>query len=239
MTKRFTDFIQDKDAVSFKDAFEESVSAKIFTALEAKKVEVAKGMFDEHGNDGFGSVKTSGKWPMPNHPGQGLPKTKEHKMEEEKMCPHCEMSMSKCKCDHMEEEVGLDEGMHKHEKKHGKMHHKLTKKMMKLAHKHAMNETSEEHHDVSMYPHFHEFAAGALHANSLPNKKEAHAEAGKTKIPPRLVKHVKKAEEGLRRAKEDGMNLHAAGGSADGGDDDHEGHSIPRHALHALEKLYY
>jgi len=42
------------------------------------------------------------------------------------------------------EEVGLDEGMHKHEKKHGKMHHKLAKKMMKLAHKHAKKHHHEE-----------------------------------------------------------------------------------------------
>lgn len=50
MTIRFTDFIQNKDAVSFKDAFEESVSKKVFEALEAKKVDVAQGFFGEsHG----------------------------------------------------------------------------------------------------------------------------------------------------------------------------------------------
>ena len=47
MTIRFTDFIQIKDAASFKDAFEESVSKKVFEALEAKKIEVAQGFFGE------------------------------------------------------------------------------------------------------------------------------------------------------------------------------------------------
>jgi hypothetical protein len=223
--EKFTNSAYNRDAVSFKDAFEETLASKVFDALEAKKLEVAQNIFNgeveikEHGNDGFGSNKTSGNvtkgWPSPKHPGQGLPKTKEHKMEEAKMCPHCEKSMSKCSCEHMEEEVEqidelskdtlksyhdkahkknleisskpttpeslrkyrkhsigqtiamskltgiqhthngkkpsfkneeveLDEGMHKHEKKHGKMHHKLAKKMMKLAHKHAKKHDHEE-----------------------------------------------------------------------------------------------
>jgi hypothetical protein len=113
--EKFTNSAYNRDAVSFKDAFEETLASKVFDALEAKKLEVAQNIFNgeveikEHGNDGFGSNKTSGNvtkgWPSPKHPGQGLPKTKEHKMEEAKMCSHCEKSMSKCSCEHMEEEV--------------------------------------------------------------------------------------------------------------------------------------
>ena len=110
---KLIDMIQNKDAASFKDAFEELVASKVFDALESKKLEVAQSFFtpaEVNENGGFGSTKTSGSltkgWPAAKHSSQGLPKTKEEKkMEEAKMCPHCEMSMSKCKCDHMEEEV--------------------------------------------------------------------------------------------------------------------------------------
>jgi len=119
--EKFTNSALNRDAVSFKDAFEETLASKVFDALEAKKLEVAQNIFNgeveikEHGNDGFGSNKTSGNvtkgWPAAKHSSQGLPHTKEKSVEETKMCPHCEMSMSKCKCDHMEEEVEqIDEG---------------------------------------------------------------------------------------------------------------------------------
>lgn len=50
MTKRFVDFVQNKDAVAFKDTFESALNEKVFVALEAMKVEVAANFFGEEVN---------------------------------------------------------------------------------------------------------------------------------------------------------------------------------------------
>jgi hypothetical protein len=42
----FTELAQNRDAASFKDAFEETISNKVFDALEARKIEVAKNYFN-------------------------------------------------------------------------------------------------------------------------------------------------------------------------------------------------
>lgn len=62
MSIRFTDLAQDKDATTFKEAFEEVVSSKVVDVLEAAKKEVAKKMMG-----GLSSVTTKGNvskgWP--------------------------------------------------------------------------------------------------------------------------------------------------------------------------------
>ena len=47
MATKFIDFIQNHDAVSFKEAFQEAVSEKVFSVLESKKQEVAQSFFTE------------------------------------------------------------------------------------------------------------------------------------------------------------------------------------------------
>ena len=47
MATKFIDFIQNHDAVSFKEAFQEAVSEKVFSVLESKKQEVAASFFTE------------------------------------------------------------------------------------------------------------------------------------------------------------------------------------------------
>jgi len=47
MATKFLDFIQNQDAVSFKESFEAAVSEKVFNVLEAKKQEIAQSFFTE------------------------------------------------------------------------------------------------------------------------------------------------------------------------------------------------
>jgi hypothetical protein len=99
MTKRFIDFIQNKDAASFQEAFEEVVSQKVYAVLEAAKKEVAQDMFNE---GGFTGVVTHGNvtkgWPAP-------PKAGASKLPEE-MCKHC--GKDPCECKEEEEEMHME-----------------------------------------------------------------------------------------------------------------------------------
>jgi len=47
MATKFIDFIQQQDAVAFKESFEAAVSEKVFNVLEAKKQEIAQSFFTE------------------------------------------------------------------------------------------------------------------------------------------------------------------------------------------------
>jgi len=47
MATKFIDFIQQQDAVAFKESFETAVSEKVFAVLEAKKQEIAQSFFTE------------------------------------------------------------------------------------------------------------------------------------------------------------------------------------------------
>jgi len=91
---------------------------------------------------------------------------------------------------------------------------------------------AEEHVEVKNYPHLHDFVHGSGSANSG----ESREDSGKIKV---KKSHAEKAEEALKKAKQKGMDLHGAGGSADDGEDYHEGHKIPSHALRILDKYVY
>jgi hypothetical protein len=75
MTK-FTDFAETKDAVSFKEAFEDAVAVKVNDALDAKKAEIAANFFGQVAEaGGIAASKTAvkgGKWPSP--PAKGASK---------------------------------------------------------------------------------------------------------------------------------------------------------------------
>jgi len=169
MATKFLDFIQNQDAVSFKEAFQESVSAKVITALEAKKQEVASAIFKETSHLGIegheGGGFTGKGTPHSGHPSKGWPKapaagsahdtgSKEHPAK------HGEKVQTKFQKHHTDSAAHMDavhadlskhhhqhhmeEGHDKHEKKHAKLHHKLAKKMLKHAHKHGKKHHEEE-----------------------------------------------------------------------------------------------
>lgn len=98
-------------------------------------------------------------------------------------------------------------------------------------------------HQIRHYPHFHNFAHGALSQNSGAQ----WADMGPKKIHPDHLAHVQRAERSLAAASEKGLHVFHAGMNADAGID-HDGsepekkehdHATPHHALHALEKVFY
>jgi starvation-inducible DNA-binding protein len=110
--------------------------------------------------------------------------------------------------------------------------HVYTDKWEKLDEGRNIFEAQEEHVKINARPHLHEFMHGTVEANYGGSREEA----GEIEVPKH---HADKAEEALKQAKQKGMDLRAAGASADEGKNSHKGQKIPKHALDILDRYMY